>query len=89
MGRGGGPRCLALQVCLPACLMSFPSYVPSRLRDFPSAANAVAGGPLEVVSTSLTRGARHPTADERGGGGGRLAASQVGPPTPPTRYGVS
>ena len=28
MGRGGGPRCLALQFCLPACLMSFPSYVP-------------------------------------------------------------
>ena len=28
MGRGGEPRCLALQFCLPACLMSFPSYVP-------------------------------------------------------------
>ena len=88
MGRGGGPRCLALQVCLPACLMSFPSYVPSRLRDCPSAAYIVAGGPLEVVSTSLTRGARHPTADAREGGG-MLAASQVGPPSPPTRSVVS
>ena len=89
MGRGGGPRCLALQVCLPACLMSFPSYVPSRLRDFPPAANAVAGGALEVVSTSLTRGARHPAADARGGHGGGLAASLVGPPSPPTRSVVS
>ena len=89
MGRGGGPRCLALQFCLPACLMSFPSYVPSRLRDFPPAANAVAGGALEVVSTSLTRGARHPAADARGGHGGGLAASLVGPPSPPTRSVVS
>ena len=83
MGRGGGPRCLALQVCLPACLMSFPSYVPSRLRDCPSAAYIVAGGPLEVVSTSLTRGARHPTADAREGGGGDACRFTGLTPLPP------
>ena len=83
MGRGGGPRCLALQFCLPACLMSFPSYVPSRLRDFPPAANAVAGGALEVVSTSLTRGARHPAAAARGGHGGGLPLHWLDPPPPP------